>query len=74
MRSVESRLGGYLDQNKLIADKLTTQDFALTQLHDSAASTKQAIEEAIAKASADAASGTTKLGALLREQLNSKSE
>ena len=26
------------------------------------------------KASADAASGTTKLGALLREQLNSKSE
>ena len=37
MRSVESKLGGYLDQNKLIADKLTTQDFALTQLKDAAA-------------------------------------
>ena len=38
MRSVEARLGGYLDQNKLIADKLTTQDFALTQLGDDALS------------------------------------
>ena len=53
MRSVESRLGGYLDQNKLIADKLTTQDFALTQLHDSAAGAKQAIEEAIATGRTD---------------------
>ncbi|MGH6999272.1 MAG: flagellin, partial [Phenylobacterium sp.] len=26
MRSVETRIGGYLEQNKLIADKLTTQD------------------------------------------------
>ena len=53
MRSVESKLGGYLDQNKLIADKLTTQDFALTQLHDSAAGAKQAIEEAIATGRTD---------------------
>lgn len=53
MRSVESRLGGYLDQNKMIADKLTTQDFSLTQLGDAAASTKQAIEEAIATGRTD---------------------
>ena len=53
MRSVETRIGGYLDQNKLIADKLTTQDFALTQLHDSAAGAKQAIEEAIATGRTD---------------------
>lgn len=53
MRSVESKLGGYLDQNKLIADKLTTQDFALTQLKDAAAGAKQAIEEAIATGRTD---------------------
>lgn len=53
MRSVENRVGGYLDQNKLIADKLTTQDFAMTQLSDAAAGTKQAIEEAIATGRTD---------------------
>lgn len=53
MRSVETRIGGYLDQNKLIADKLTTQDFAMTQLSDAAAGTKQAIEEAIATGRTD---------------------
>ncbi|WP_312161861.1 flagellin [Phenylobacterium sp.] len=53
MRSVEARIGGYLDQNKLIADKLTTQDFAMTQLGDAAAGTKQAIEEAIATGRTD---------------------
>ncbi|MBP6878195.1 MAG: flagellin [Phenylobacterium sp.] len=53
MRSVETRVGGYLDQNKLIADKLTTQDFAMTQLGDAAAGTKQAIEEAIATGRTD---------------------
>ena len=53
MRSVETRIGGYLDQNKLIADKLTTQDFAMTQLGDAAAGTKQAIEEAIATGRTD---------------------
>ena len=53
MRSVETRLDGFLEQNKLIADKLTTQDFAMTQLGDAAASTKQAIEEAIATGRTD---------------------
>lgn len=53
MRSVETRLGGYLEQNKLIADKLTTQDFSLNQIGESAAATKQALEEAIATGRAD---------------------
>jgi flagellar hook-associated protein 3 FlgL len=53
MRSVDTRLGGYLEQNKLIADKLTTQDFALSQVSDATASTKQAIEEAIATGRTD---------------------
>lgn len=53
MRSVETRIGSYLDQNKLIADKLTTQDFAMTQLGGAAAGTKQAIEEAIATGRTD---------------------
>ena len=53
MRSVDSRLGGYLEQNKMITDKLTTQDFSLSQLGDAAASTKQAIEEAIATGRTD---------------------
>ncbi len=53
MRSVDTRLGGFLEQNKIIADKLTTQDFALNQVGESAASTKQAIEEAIATGRTD---------------------
>lgn len=53
MRAVDARLGGYLEQNSLVADKLTTQDFALMQLGDAAASVKQAIEEAIATGRAD---------------------
>jgi flagellar hook-associated protein 3 FlgL len=53
MRSVETRLGGYLEQNKMIADKLTTQDFSLNQVSDSTASTKQAIEEALATGRTD---------------------
>jgi Flagellin and related hook-associated proteins len=53
MRSVNTRLNGYLEQNKMIADKLTTQDFALTQLGDAAAAAKQAIEEAIATGRTD---------------------
>jgi flagellar hook-associated protein 3 FlgL len=53
MRSVETRLSGYLEQNKLIADKLTTQDFALNQVADAAAATKKALEEALATGRTD---------------------
>ena len=34
MRSVQTRLTGYQDQNSLIADKLTTQDTALNRVAD----------------------------------------
>jgi flagellar hook-associated protein 3 FlgL len=53
MRSVETRLGGYLEQNKMISDKLTTQDFSLNQIGESTASTKTALEEAIATGRTD---------------------
>ena len=53
MRSVDTRLQGYLSQNTTIADKLTTQDFSLTQLGDAAAAAKTAIEEAIATGRTD---------------------
>jgi flagellar hook-associated protein 3 FlgL len=53
MRSVGTRLQGYLSQNTTIADKLTTQDFSLTQLGDAAAAAKTAIEEAIATGRTD---------------------
>ncbi|HEY9234894.1 MULTISPECIES: flagellin [Phenylobacterium] len=53
MRSVDARLSGYLEQNTTIADKLTTQDFSLTQLGDAASAAKKAIEEAIATGRTD---------------------
>lgn len=53
MKSVESRLGGYLEQNKLIADKLTTQDFALNQVTDSVQSAREAIAGSIASGRVD---------------------
>jgi flagellar hook-associated protein 3 FlgL len=53
MRSVDARLEGYLDQNKMVADKMTTQDFSLIQLGDAASAAKQAIEEAIATGRTD---------------------
>src|SRR3990167_56771 len=53
MRSIDVRLGGYLEQNKLIADKMTTQDFGLNQVAESADGVRQAIAEALASGRAD---------------------
>lgn len=53
MRAVETRLTGFLDQNKMISDKLTTQDFALTQVTTAAQNTREAIEQALASGRAD---------------------
>lgn len=53
MRTIQSRLTVYSEQNKLIADKLTTQNTALNQIADSAASTRQAITDALAAGRAD---------------------
>lgn len=48
MRSLETRIGGYLEQNRTVTDKLTTQDFAMNQLLDAAQSAKEAISRALA--------------------------
>src|SRR5690606_39045785 len=53
MRTVEKRLASYAEQNKLIDDKLTTQNSALTQVSDAAASTRAAIAEALASGRGD---------------------
>ena len=53
MRTVQARLEVYTDQNKLIADKLTTQDAALNQVADSAGATRQSIADAIASGRGD---------------------
>ena len=53
MRAIETRLEAYADQNKLITDKLTTQDFAITQAADAAQTARTAIAEALASGRVD---------------------
>lgn len=53
MRSIDTRVEGYIQQNKLIADRLTTQDMAFAQISDSAQATKQALTDALAAGRAD---------------------
>ena len=48
MRSVNTRLEGFQDQNSRIADKLTTQDSALNQVAAAAQTARQAIADAVA--------------------------
>lgn len=53
LRSIDTRLTGYVDQNKTVADKLTTQDLALNQVADSAGQVRQLLSDAIASGRAD---------------------
>lgn len=53
MRSIETRLTAFSEQNKLVSDRLTTQDFALSQVADAAQTARQAIAEAIASGRVD---------------------
>jgi len=53
MRTVDARVTSYRDQNKLIADRLTTQDLALNQVSDAAGATRQAIADALASGRAE---------------------
>jgi flagellar hook-associated protein 3 FlgL len=53
MRSIDSRLAAYADQNKLVSDRLTTQDFALSQIADASQVARQAIAESIASGRVD---------------------
>jgi len=53
MRSVQSRLQVYQDQNAIVADRLATQDQALNTVYDAAARVKQLMQEALASGRAD---------------------
>jgi|KBSSwiStaDraftv2_1062776.scaffolds.fasta_scaffold03182_9 flagellar hook-associated protein 3 FlgL len=48
MRSIQVRGQGFLEQNSTIADKLATQDIALSQVADAVAGAREAIAEALA--------------------------
>ena len=53
MRTVQTRLGVFQDQNQLISDKLQTQDTALVRVADAAQSVRQLIAEALASGRVD---------------------
>jgi len=53
MRSVQTRLGVYDDQNKLLSDKLDTQNTALTRVADAAQTVRQLFSEALASGRVD---------------------
>src|ERR1700722_12923476 len=48
MQTVQSQVGGYLNQDQILSDKLTTQDTALQQVAGSATGASQAITSALA--------------------------
>ena len=53
MRTVQTRVGAFQDQNKLLADKLSTQDTALVRVAEAAKSVRQIFSEAIASGRVD---------------------
>lgn len=68
MRSVQSRLQVFTDQNTVLADKLSTQDQALNSVYQSAAAVKQLISESLASGRVDT------LVADIQAQMNSAVE
>lgn len=53
MKTVATRVDGYIEQNKLVTERLTTQDFALSQFAASIDRSREAISEALALGRAD---------------------
>jgi flagellar hook-associated protein 3 FlgL len=53
MRTVQTRLSAFQDQNKLLTDKLTTQDTGLVRVAEAAKSVRQIFSEAIASGRVD---------------------
>jgi len=53
MRSVQTRLGVFQDQNNLLADKLSTQDTGIMRVADAAQHIRQIMAEAIASGRVD---------------------
>lgn len=53
MRSVQTRLGVFEDQNKLLSDKLDTQNTGIVRVADAAQAVRQIFSEALASGRAD---------------------
>ena len=53
MRTVQTRVGVFQDQNGLIADKLATQDAAVVRVADAAQSIREAMAQAVASGRVD---------------------
>lgn len=53
MRTVQTRLEAYQDQNKVLTDKLATQDTALVRVADAAQQVRQLFNEALASGRVD---------------------
>jgi len=53
MNTVQARLKTYQDQNRVISDRLSSQDVALNQVTDSAGAIREALANAIATGSAE---------------------
>lgn len=53
MRSVQSRLQVYTDQNNILADRLVTQDQALNSVYDAATRVRQLMQESLASGRVD---------------------
>jgi len=53
MRSVQTRISTFQDQNQLTADKLSTQDTAISRVADTAQQVRQIMSEAIASGRVD---------------------
>jgi flagellar hook-associated protein 3 FlgL len=53
MRTVQTRIGAFQDQNKLLRDKLSTQDTGLVRVADAAQAVRQIFSEAIASGRVD---------------------
>lgn len=53
MRSVQTRLGVFEDQNKLLSDKLSTQNTGVLRVADAAQAVRQIFSEALASGRAD---------------------
>lgn len=53
MRSIQARVDGLIDQNRLLADRYATQDVALSQISDATSGVREAIANALASGRGD---------------------
>lgn len=53
MKAVQTRVAGFLEQNRVLTDRFATQDIALNQVADATEGARQAITEALASGRGD---------------------